>query len=91
MHGADFLLQVDNKCWMHASCTDWKGRGEVALWHSVPPFDDTKLIKELVPEAGFSHYSQRCRGRTSLRGKCGYKHDSDTAIYEDNRDLLESA
>lgn len=60
-------------------------RGGVALWHLVPTSDDTKPIKQLVPEAGFSQNSQRCHGRTSLWEKCGCKHGLDTAIYEDSK------
>lgn len=84
MHGIDFLLQVSIKCWVHESCMDWKERGGVALWHSVPTSDDMKLIKQLVPEAGFSQSSQRCLGRTSLWVSHGCKCDLDTVIYEDN-------
>lgn len=85
MHGTHFLLQVNIKYWKQESFIDWKGRGGAALWHLVPTSDDGKLMKEWVPEAGFSQDNQRCHRRTSLRGNCGCKHDLDTAIYEDSK------
>lgn len=74
---------------MHESCTDWKGKGGVALWHSVPTSGDTKLIKQLVPEAEFSQNRQRFHEELLCGGIVAVNMTWTQQSMKTARDLLE--